>query len=226
MAYGLADVVQQRRLIEQSEASDEYKRVVERQARRAARPVRDRRLPARACCSPISARRARPAATATPASSRRETWDATDAAQKALSAIYRTGQRFGAGAPDRRAARQGDTERVAPLGPRPAAVFGVGADLDEAAWRGVFRQLVALGLRARRSRGARRAASSPSAAGRCCKGEQPSRCAASSRAARAAARPRGAPRAATCPPADAGAARAAQGLAARRGAHAGGARPT
>jgi ATP-dependent DNA helicase RecQ len=74
-----------------------------------------------------------------------ETWDATVAAQKALSAIYRTGQRFGAvhlidvlrGKPGERISRwQHDS----------LSVFGVGADLDDAAWRAVFRQLVALGL--------------------------------------------------------------------------------
>ena len=48
MAYGLADVVQQRRFIDMSEASDEHKRVSAAQARGASRLVRDRRVPARA----------------------------------------------------------------------------------------------------------------------------------------------------------------------------------
>jgi ATP-dependent DNA helicase RecQ len=73
-----------------------------------------------------------------------QTWDATEAARKALSCIYRTGQRFGAvhlidvllGRP---------TERVSQWDHDKLAVFGIGADLGEAAWRSVFRQLVALG---------------------------------------------------------------------------------
>ncbi len=71
MAYGLADVVQQRRLIDLSEASEDYKRVSARQARRAARAVRDRGLPAGAPARLLRRGRAAPAATATPASSRR-----------------------------------------------------------------------------------------------------------------------------------------------------------
>lgn len=74
-----------------------------------------------------------------------QTWDATDAARKALSAIYRTGQRFGVlhliGV-----LRGKRSERVARWEHDRLGVFGVGADLDDNAWRGVFRQLVALGL--------------------------------------------------------------------------------
>jgi ATP-dependent DNA helicase RecQ len=74
-----------------------------------------------------------------------ETWNATDAARKALSAIYRTGQRFGAvHLIDVLRGKHG--ERVARWGHDRLRVFGVGADMDEPAWRNVFRQLVALGL--------------------------------------------------------------------------------
>jgi ATP-dependent DNA helicase RecQ len=76
-----------------------------------------------------------------------ETWDATDAARKALSTIYRTGQRFGA-VYLIEVLRGRDGERVRRWGHEKLSVFGVGADLDEAAWRIVFRQLVALGLAA------------------------------------------------------------------------------
>ena len=74
-----------------------------------------------------------------------ETWDATVAAQKALSAIYRTGQRFGA-VHLIDVLRGKDTERVQRWDHQQLGVFGIGSDLDEAAWRDVFRQLVALGL--------------------------------------------------------------------------------
>ncbi len=74
-----------------------------------------------------------------------ETWDATVAAQKALSAIYRTGQRFGAGhLIDVLRGKRG--ERTDRWRHDALSVFGVGADLDDVAWRGVFRQLVALGF--------------------------------------------------------------------------------
>jgi ATP-dependent DNA helicase RecQ len=71
-----------------------------------------------------------------------ESWDGTVAAQKALSAVYRTGQRFGAhhlvdillGNP---------TERVQQLRHDRLKTFGVGAELDRRQWLSVFRQLVA-----------------------------------------------------------------------------------
>ena len=73
-----------------------------------------------------------------------ETWDATVAAQKALSAIYRTGQRFGA-VHVIDVLRGKENERVLRWDHQQLGVFGIGAELDEAAWRDVFRQLVALG---------------------------------------------------------------------------------
>ncbi len=73
------------------------------------------------------------------------TWDATDAARKALSVIYRTGQRFGA-AHLIDVLRGETSERIAKWGHDRLAVHGLGKDLDEATWRSVFRQLVAQGL--------------------------------------------------------------------------------
>ena len=73
------------------------------------------------------------------------TWDATDAARRALSAIYRTGQRFGA-AHVIDVLRGESGERIVRWGHQRLSVFGIGADVDEATWRAVFRQLVAQGL--------------------------------------------------------------------------------
>jgi ATP-dependent DNA helicase RecQ len=144
MAYGLADVVQQRRLIEQSEASDAFKRVSS--AKLDALLGLARPPAAGACaCSATSARRASRAATATTASTPPQTWDATDAARKALSAIYPHRPALRRGARDRRAARrvEGEDRQV---GPRPARRARPRRELDEATWRSVFRQLVAQGL--------------------------------------------------------------------------------
>ncbi len=74
-----------------------------------------------------------------------QTWDASVVAQKALSCVYRTGQRFGA--THLVAVLRGETdERVRSLRHDEISTFGVGADLDKQQWRGVFRQLVAAGL--------------------------------------------------------------------------------
>ena len=134
-------------------------------------------------CSTISARRARLAATATPASirprpstppppRRRRCPRSTAPASASARCISSTC----CAARPASACSRWDHDQL--------SVFGIGADIDEAAWRIVFRQLVALGLGARRPRGARRAAAHRGAAGRCSRANSGSRC------ARAVARPR------------------------------------
>jgi ATP-dependent DNA helicase RecQ len=143
MAYGLGDVVQQRRMIDQSEGSDAYKRVslskleallglCETAACRRVRLLEyfgERSEPCGNCDTCLEAP---------------ETWDATEAARKALSCMYRTGQRFGAGHLID-VLRGRTTDRVTQWEHDRLSVYGIGADLDEDAWRNVFRQLVALG---------------------------------------------------------------------------------
>ena len=144
MAYGLADVVQQRRLIDMSDASDEYKRVSVAKL--------DALL---GLCETAGCRRVRlldyfgeasnPCGNCDTCLAPPETYDATAAAQKALSAIYRTGQRFGAvHLIDVLRGKAG--ERITRWEHDKLSVFGIGEDVDETAWRGVFRQLVALGF--------------------------------------------------------------------------------
>jgi len=143
MTYGLADLVQQKRLIEQSDAGEAYKRV--------SMAKLDALL---GLCETAGCRRVRlldyfgetsgPCGNCDTCLEPPETWDATDAARKALSAIYRTGQRFGA-VHLIDVLRGTASERVLRWDHDKLGVFGVGAGLDERAWRGVFRQLVALG---------------------------------------------------------------------------------
>ena len=73
------------------------------------------------------------------------TWDASVVAQKALSCVYRTGQRFGVGHLVSVLRGEAD-ERIRSLAHDALSTFGVGSDLDKTQWRGVFRQLVANGL--------------------------------------------------------------------------------
>jgi ATP-dependent DNA helicase RecQ len=71
-------------------------------------------------------------------------WDGLVAAQKALSAVFRTGQRFGVGhLVD--VLRGEVTERVQRFGHDKLKTFGVGTELDKREWQSVFRQLVAQG---------------------------------------------------------------------------------
>ena len=144
MTYGLGDVVQQRRMIDQSEGSEEYRR------------VSFAKLEALlGLCETAGCRRVRlldyfgeasvPCGNCDTCLEPPQTWDATEAARKALSCIFRTGQRFGS----RHlidVLRGHATERVAQWRHQELSVFGIGADLDEATWRDVFRQLVTLGF--------------------------------------------------------------------------------
>jgi ATP-dependent DNA helicase RecQ len=143
MAYGLGDVVQQRRMIDLSEGGDAFKRVLLTKL--------DALL---GLCETAGCRRVRlldyfgepgmPCGNCDNCLEAPQTWDASDAARKALSCIYRTEQRFGA-VHLIDVLRGRTTDRVSQWNHDALTVFGIGTDLDEAAWRNVFRQLVALG---------------------------------------------------------------------------------
>ncbi|MFZ5532465.1 MAG: DNA helicase RecQ [Pseudomonadota bacterium] len=73
------------------------------------------------------------------------TFDATEAAQLALSCVYRTGQRFGVGYLIE-VLRGGEDARIASFGHDRLALYGRGRERSAAQWRSLFRQLAALGL--------------------------------------------------------------------------------
>jgi len=74
-----------------------------------------------------------------------ETWDATVAAQKALSCVHRTGQRFGVNYLVSVLLGK-DDERMRRFGHHESSTFGIGTELNQEQWRNVFRQLIAQGL--------------------------------------------------------------------------------
>ncbi len=145
LAYGLGDVVSLSQMIEGSEAPAERKRV-ERQKLDALMGF----------CEAIQCRRStllqyfgenydKACGNCDNCLNPPRTWDGTTAAQKALSCVFRTGQRFGAvHLIDVLLGKR--TERVAQFGHDRLSVFGVGQEHAETAWRGIFRQLVASGL--------------------------------------------------------------------------------
>jgi len=151
MAYGLADVVNQRRMIDESPAAEEFKRGQRGKleallALAEAHDCRRVRLlgyfgEAIAPCGPQQN-------ACDNCASPPETWDATESARKALSCVFRFqqsgGQRFGAGHLID-VLRGKRTEKVTQFGHEALSTFGIGADLSEAQWRGVLRQLLAIG---------------------------------------------------------------------------------
>jgi ATP-dependent DNA helicase RecQ len=144
MTYGLNDVVIHRMRIDESIAGDEQKRVE--------RSKLDALL---AWCETVACRRALllkyfseeagACGNCDTCLEPPELWDGTVAAQKAMSAALRTGQRFGAGHLID-ILRGKATEKVQQFGHADLPTFGAGADLDDAGWRSVFRQLLAAGL--------------------------------------------------------------------------------
>ena len=144
MVYGLRDVVQQRRMVAQSEGSEAFRRI-----------SLSKLEALLGLCETASCRRvqllsyfgeaSKPCGNCDTCLEPPQTWDATEVARKALSCIYRTGQRFGA-VHLTDVLRGRATERVSRFEHDRLSVFGVGADVDEMTWRGVFRQLVTLGF--------------------------------------------------------------------------------
>jgi len=74
-----------------------------------------------------------------------ETWDASVAAQKALSCVHRTGQRFGVNYVVGVLLGKKD-ERMQRFGHDQISTFGIGTELEQNEWRNVFRQLISRGL--------------------------------------------------------------------------------
>ena len=145
MTYGLADVVAMRRLLQGSGASEAVKRIEQRKL--------DALL---GFCEAAGCRRQTllayfgehseaPCGNCDSCLNPPETYDGTVRAQMALSAVVRTGQRFGAGQVID-VLRGHATDRVKQLRHDRLPTFGVGADLSERSWRSVLRQLVAAGL--------------------------------------------------------------------------------
>ncbi|CCH87192.1 ATP-dependent DNA helicase RecQ [Modestobacter italicus] len=148
LAYGLADVVQQRKMIQTSDGDAAHRRVLSAQL--------DAML---ALCETVDCRRVRllahfgqessPCGNCDTCLTPPESWDATIPAQKLLSTVLRLqrerGQSFGAGQSiDILLGRR--TEKVAQHSHDELTVFGIGTDLTEGQWRGVARQLLAQGL--------------------------------------------------------------------------------
>ena len=144
MAYGLQDVVQQRRMIEESDADITFKR------------MQSARLDAMlGLCETIGCRRVHlleyfgqastPCGNCDNCLAPPQSFDATEEVQKLLSTIYRTGQRFGA-VHVLEVLRGSDSEKVRQWGHDKLSTYGIGADKPEPEWRAILRQAIALGL--------------------------------------------------------------------------------
>jgi len=144
MVYGLQDVIKLRQMLESSNGSDAHKRAEQHRLnamlglceittcrRHALLRYFDEESPEKCgncdtCLTQV------------------ETWDGTESARKALSAVYRTGQRFGVNHLID-VLRGAETDKIFQFDHHQLPVHGVGTELDTNQWRSVFRQLIAQG---------------------------------------------------------------------------------
>ncbi|MFA5495900.1 MAG: DNA helicase RecQ [Porticoccaceae bacterium] len=145
MLYGLQDVITLRQMMEGSEADEQYRRIE--------RHKLDTML---GLCEMTGCRRQLlltyfgdpepdPCGNCDNCLTPPQTWDATVPAQKALSCVHRTGQRFGVNYLIDVLTGKND-ERVQRFGHDRISTFAIGKDLDANVWRSLFRQLIARGL--------------------------------------------------------------------------------
>ena len=144
MTYGLGDVVAMRRMLAQSTAPDMIKRVENQKLDQLLSYCESMRCRRQLLLEYFGETLDEPCGNCDTCLVPVETWDGTVQAQKALSAVYRTGQRFGAGhVIDVLLGK--DTPRMGQLGHQKLSTYGIGDELNEKQWRSVFRQLVAGG---------------------------------------------------------------------------------
>jgi ATP-dependent DNA helicase RecQ len=143
MAYGLQDIINLRQMMAQSDADEQFKRVLHHKMEAML-----------GFCEQIGCRRQtlleyfdetlpEPCGNCDNCLEPPQTWDATEAARMALSCVFRTGQRFGVNYVID--VLMGNArERIVQNGHDQLSTFGIG-DLDNNEWRSLFRQLIALG---------------------------------------------------------------------------------
>ena len=145
LSYGLGDVVNLRQLIGQGEAGEERKRLELRKLDALLGYCESTTCRRQSLLGWFGEAHAGACGNCDNCQNPPETWDGTEAARKALSCVYRSGQQFGAGHVID-ILRGVDTEKVQRFGHRALSTWGIGSDLDTRQWSSVFRQLIAAGL--------------------------------------------------------------------------------
>ncbi|WP_341780847.1 DNA helicase RecQ [Ectopseudomonas mendocina] len=145
MAYGLQDVIFLKQMLANSEGDERHKRIEQHKLDAMLALCEETRCRRQALLAYFDEELPQPCGHCDNCIDGVETWDATEPARQALSAIYRSGQRYGVGhLVDILLGR--DNEKIRAVGHQHLAVFGVGKGFSEVEWRTLFRQLVARGL--------------------------------------------------------------------------------
>ena len=144
MSYGLQDVITLRQFVQDADAEELYKRVANQKLEAMLGLCELTGCRRQALLAYFGETLNKPCGNCDNCLNPPESWNATEPARKALSCVYRTGQRFGVnyvvdvllGKVDSRIQRNRH-DRL--------STFGIGAELQAVEWRGLFRQLIARG---------------------------------------------------------------------------------
>ncbi|MGD8594134.1 MAG: DNA helicase RecQ [Gammaproteobacteria bacterium] len=142
MAFGLQDVITLRQMMLEADADERFKRVAQSKLEAMLGLTELTTCRRQALLAYFDEHQDKPCGNCDNCISPPQTWDGTVTAQKALSCVYRTGQRFGvnylidvlSGKPD---------ERIIQNRHDHLSTFGIGKELSVGEWRSVFRQLIA-----------------------------------------------------------------------------------
>jgi len=145
MAYGLQDVITLRQMLESSDSGDARKRVERHKLDAMLGLCELTACRRQALLSYFGEQPPGPCGNCDTCLTPPETWDASVPAQKALSCVHRTGQRFGVNYLVDVLLGKLD-ERIQRFGHDKLTTFGIGKDQSQQEWRGIFRQLISRGL--------------------------------------------------------------------------------
>lgn len=145
MAYGLQDVIMLRQMMEESTASEQQKRIEHHKLQAMLGLCEMTACRRQALLEYFGEAVPEPCGNCDNCQSPPEVWEASLAAKKALSCVYRTGQRFGVNYIIDVLLGKEDS-RISQFGHDKLSTYGIGAEHSQAEWRNIFRQLIALGF--------------------------------------------------------------------------------
>ena len=145
MAYGLQDVITLKQMQENSDADEQHKRVERHKLDSMLGLSELTTCRRQALLQYFGDTLDQPCGNCDNCLTPPETWDATVAAQKALSCVHRTGQRFGVNYLID-VLRGSEHARIKQFGHNQLSTYGIGKEHSTTEWRGLFRQLISRGL--------------------------------------------------------------------------------
>ncbi|MES9964231.1 MAG: DNA helicase RecQ [Candidatus Sedimenticola sp. 20ELBAFRAG] len=144
MSYGLQDVITLRQFTQNTDAEEQFKRIAHHKLEAMLGLCDITACRRQSLLGYFGEQMAEPCGNCDNCLTPPETWEATESARKALSCVYRTGQRFGVNYVID-VLKGKEDERIQRFGHDQLSTYGIGDELDGTGWRSLFRQLISLG---------------------------------------------------------------------------------